>query len=99
MSAFSLVSVGITSAASPPIPTFSARGDYAGLYSNWVQLADTNGDKIPSDNKGIKNLSVRRAFQEPVRQIFAVVIFDDPERARRAKFRFGIADSPDLPPK
>ena len=29
------------------MPTFLARRDYIGLLSNWVQVADTNGDGIP----------------------------------------------------
>src|SRR5690242_19188959 len=34
-------------AASPKMPTFSARRDYLGLFSQWVAVADTNGDGIP----------------------------------------------------
>jgi len=33
--------------SSPPIPTFFARHDYLGLHSEWVQVADTDGDGIP----------------------------------------------------
>lgn len=29
------------------MPSFYARRDYAGLHSNWIQVADTNGDGIP----------------------------------------------------
>lgn len=35
------------SAATPPTPTFSARRDYLGLYSQHVAVADVNGDGIP----------------------------------------------------
>jgi FG-GAP-like repeat len=34
-------------AASPKMPTFFARRDYAGLHSYFIQVADTNGDGIP----------------------------------------------------
>jgi hypothetical protein len=34
-------------AATPKMPTFFARRDYPGLNSFFVQVADTNGDKIP----------------------------------------------------
>ena len=34
-------------AATPTMPTFYARRDYPGLFSNFVQVADTNGDGIP----------------------------------------------------
>ena len=41
-------------AATPTPPTFYARQDYVGLFSQWVSIADTNGDGIPdmiaSDN-------------------------------------------------
>jgi VCBS repeat protein len=42
-----LACLALTSAAAPLVPTFLARRDYAGLYSNWVQVADMNGDGIP----------------------------------------------------
>ncbi len=34
-------------AATPVTPTFYARQDYVGLFSQWVSIADTNGDGIP----------------------------------------------------
>src|ERR1700676_5075261 len=34
-------------AATPRTPTFFARRDYPGLLSSCVQVADTNGDKVP----------------------------------------------------
>src|SRR5690242_15674370 len=34
-------------AASPPTPTFFARRDYVGLATQYVAVADTNGDGIP----------------------------------------------------
>lgn len=34
-------------AATPQSPTFFSRRDYAGLYTEWVTVADTNGDGIP----------------------------------------------------
>src|SRR5690348_15282461 len=34
-------------AASPKPPTFLARHDYLGLFTQYVQVADTNGDGIP----------------------------------------------------
>jgi hypothetical protein len=37
----------IARGATPKTPTFFARRDYPGLYSYCVQVADTNGDKIP----------------------------------------------------
>ena len=42
-----LASLAGAAAASPKMPTFFARRDYPGLYSRWVQAADTNGDGIP----------------------------------------------------
>jgi hypothetical protein len=39
--------IGTATAAAPPIPTFFARRDYAGLHSQQVAVADTNGDGIP----------------------------------------------------
>jgi hypothetical protein len=44
---FLLACLEAASAATPPMPTFLARRDYIGLLSNWVQVADTNGDGIP----------------------------------------------------
>jgi hypothetical protein len=35
------------SSATPATPTFSARRDYLGLYSQYVAVADVNGDGIP----------------------------------------------------
>jgi hypothetical protein len=34
-------------ATTPKMPTFFARRDYPGLYSYFIQVADTNGDGIP----------------------------------------------------
>src|SRR5580704_16416830 len=45
--AYLVVCLAAASAASPKMPTFLARRDYTGLFSNWVQVADTNGDGIP----------------------------------------------------
>jgi len=45
--AYLLASMAVASAATPKMPTFEARRDYAGLYSYWVQVADVNGDGIP----------------------------------------------------
>ena len=42
-----LASLAAAYAAGPKMPTFFARRDYPGLYSYWVQVADTNGDGIP----------------------------------------------------
>lgn len=42
-----LMGLCVASAASPKTPTFFARHDYTGLFSGWVQVADTNGDGIP----------------------------------------------------
>jgi hypothetical protein len=42
-----LACLAAASATSPQMPTFLARRDYTGLNSNWVQVADTNGDGIP----------------------------------------------------
>jgi len=42
-----LALAGSVGAASPIMPTFLARQDYVGLNSNWVQVGDTNGDRIP----------------------------------------------------
>jgi hypothetical protein len=44
---FLLVCLGAASAASLTMPTIFARRDYSGLYTQWVQVADTNGDGIP----------------------------------------------------
>jgi len=44
---FLLALVGAGTAATPTMPTFFARRDYTGLNSNWLQVADTNGDGIP----------------------------------------------------
>jgi len=51
-----LACVMAASAATPPMPNFSARRDYTGLDLNGVQVADTNGDGIPdiiSNENGI----------------------------------------------
>jgi hypothetical protein len=47
LTAYCLAPLAAACAASPKMPTFFARRDYAGLYSYWGQVADTNGDGIP----------------------------------------------------
>jgi len=47
LTAYLLASLAVARAASPTMPTFFTRRDYPGLNSNWVQVADTNGDGIP----------------------------------------------------
>jgi hypothetical protein len=42
-----LALLGVASGAAPTTPEFFARRDYTGLYSQWVQVGDTNGDGIP----------------------------------------------------
>jgi VCBS repeat protein/FG-GAP repeat protein len=41
-----VLSCGAASAASPKMPTFFARRDYAGLFTQHVAAADTNGDGV-----------------------------------------------------
>jgi len=45
--AINIIVVAANAASSPKAPTFFARRDYPGLYSIFVQIADTNGDGIP----------------------------------------------------
>jgi len=47
LAVYLLAWLGAASGANPPAPTFFARHDYAGLYSQNVAVADTNGDGIP----------------------------------------------------
>ena len=42
-----LIGLAAASAASPKMPNFLARRDYAGLFGGFVQIADTNNDGIP----------------------------------------------------
>ena len=42
-----LTCLGVANAASPKMPTFFARRDYAGLHSTRIAVGDTNGDGIP----------------------------------------------------
>jgi hypothetical protein len=42
-----LASLAAAGAASPKMPTFFARRDYSGLFTQFIQAADTNGDGIP----------------------------------------------------
>jgi hypothetical protein len=55
-----LACLGVSKAASPTVPSFFARRDYTGLYSQQVVVADTNGDGIPdliaNDDGGIQIL-------------------------------------------
>ena len=44
---FRSASLAAAGAASPKMPTFFARRDYSGLYTQQVAAADTNGDGIP----------------------------------------------------
>jgi hypothetical protein len=47
LTAFLLTPLVAASPVGPKLPTFFARRDYTGLNSEWVQVADTNGDGIP----------------------------------------------------
>src|SRR5690242_15341645 len=47
LAAYLLAYLALARAASPKMPSFFARRDYLGLFSQWVAVADTNGDGIP----------------------------------------------------
>src|SRR5215469_14744631 len=41
------IALGTAESATPTAPNFSARRDYLGQGGFWVNVADTNGDRIP----------------------------------------------------
>ena len=51
-----LLALEVVRAASPVTPNLYSRRDYPGLNSNWVQVADVNGDGFPdliTDQEGV----------------------------------------------